>query len=164
MMFTRRGLLLLLGCLSAAVEPGSAARATTPVYDAEGLGHTGYEAGFLSIDCPKAETCVHSLGAVPAGKRLILTHISCQLQLGIVEGTQGVFKSYLRSAQHPSLVEWLIPVKQPAVPNLYVIDTMTTLIFEAGDRPQFVFQAYNSTSQKPDLGFACAVVGYRTSA
>ena len=39
---------------------------------------------------------------------------------------------------------------------------MTNLIFEAGDQPQFVFQAYNSTSQKPDLGFACTVVGYRT--
>jgi hypothetical protein len=163
-MFTRRGLLLLLGCLSAAIRPGPTAYATTPVYDAEGLGHTGYEAGFTAADCPKEETCVHSLGAVPTGKRLILTHISCQLQLGIVDGTQGLFKSYLRSAQHPSLVEWLIPVKQPAVPNLFIIDTMTNLIFEAGDQPQFVFQAYNSPSQKPDLGFACTVVGYRTSA
>lgn len=120
--------------------------------------------GFSAADCPKEETCVHSLGAVPTGKRLILTHISCQLQLGIVEGTQGLFKSYLCSARHPSLVEWLIPVKQPAVPNLYIVNTMTNLIFEAGDQPQFVFQAYNCTSRKPDLGYACTVVGYRTAA
>jgi hypothetical protein len=163
-MLARQSFVLLLGCLLAAIRPGLTAHAATSVYEAEGLGHTGYEAGFTAADCPNEDTCIHSLGTVPTGKRLILTHISCQLQLGIVDGTQGIFKSYLRSAQHPSFVEWLIPVKQPAVPNLYIINTMTNLIFDAGDQPQFVFQAYNSTSQKPDLGFACMVVGYRTSA
>jgi len=160
MVFARHHLIALVGCLLAAIQPNPTVHAATA--DTEGLGHTGYEAGFTSEDCPNEDVCVHSLGAVPAGKRLILTHISCRLQLGIVEGSQGLFKSYLRSAKHTSLVEWLIPVKQPVVPNLYTINTMTNLIFEAGDQPQFVFQAYNSTRQKPDLGYACTVVGYRT--
>ena len=64
-MFTRRGLLLLLGCLAAAIRPGATAHATTPVYETEGLGHTGYEAGFPTTDCPNEEVCVHSLEAVP---------------------------------------------------------------------------------------------------
>src|ERR1700754_4874178 len=133
MIVARRYLTLLLGCLLAAIRQGPTIHAATAVNDAEGLGHTGYEAGFTGADCPNEDVCIHSLGAVPTGKRLILTHISCQLQLGIVEGSQGLFKSYLRSAKHFSLVEWLIPVKQPAVPNLYTINTMTNLIFEAGD-------------------------------
>jgi hypothetical protein len=156
--------LLSLGALVLTPAMAAAPPPATPVIEAEGIGHTGYEEWFSAVDCPGEKLCIRPMAVVPNGRRLIVTHLSCEVSLGVVDGTQGLFVAHLRSAEHPGQAEYLPMTAQAGGPNKFGVNLMTNLIYEAGDRPEFVFQAFNTTAQRPGMGFSCLLVGYRVAA
>jgi len=159
--------LIMAAFAAALVAAPLSARAASPtaVYDAEGPGHTPYRTSTtVNPPCSAQSSCTLTFAAVPAGKRLVVTHLSCSVRLAY---PAFLTEAKFYSSKVANVIDYL-PMTQLYATNTigqttdFVVNLPETMIFNAGESPVFFFT--ESGGVLPYQGGSCTLTGYYAKA
>jgi hypothetical protein len=145
--------------LFSALAAASARAATTPVIEAESLGHTPYQSvAAVCINVTK-QACTLIFTAVPAGKNLVVANVSCGWSLTHPSAVAAVqlIATTGQTPLHYLPVQFFGSLnKTPPIDN-YVFDVQTSAVYSSGQIPEIIITGNGSFTWG---GGFCSVTGY----
>ena len=155
--FTRRWYTGLTACAMVALSAAAALAAIGPLVTIGGFFQQSSNTTSVSPptagDCNPSSLCYFVFGKAPAGKQLLVTHVSCTVFLSTGELHSAILRIQRGNGSYVDSVQYLVPVK--TADTRYTISGSTLALYDQNQRPILEVQG---TANAQIFG-TCAVSG-----
>jgi hypothetical protein len=147
---------LIAGCLLLAYPHSGMAASAAAIFDVDSPGHSPYEQTASGRAC--ATACALAFTAVPAGKRLVVTHASCAFKSSVSTAIPIAALGFTNN--HP--ISDYLPITllgTAASISIYHVSGETSMVYGPGDRPAVTIDAGVGAAVH-GIAMTCTLLGY----